>query len=164
MYIRLYVMAIVVCLSALSAGCALFRPGPAQVAEEYFELTRKKDAFAEQKKLFTKKLLEDLEKSLVMEDYKGRSFEADISGLPSTIQMFEGIKTVKIQKAAAVGDRAEVHATIYLYKNNEEVEFFFELLKEGGEWKINSINYTQDGRHEQRKSGPATRQIEGRAA
>jgi hypothetical protein len=164
MYIRLYVMAIVVCLSALSASCALFRPGPAQVAEEYFELTKKKDAFAEQKKLFTKKLLEDLEKSRLAEDYKGRSFEADISGLPSTIQMFGGIKTIKIQKAATVGDGAEVHATIYLYKDNEEVEFFFELLKEGDEWEINSINYTQDGWHEQRKSRPTTRQMKERGA
>ena len=141
MYTKLYVMATVICLSALSAGCALLRSRPAQVAEKYFELTKREGAFAEQKKLFTKKLLEDLEKSRLAEDYKGRSFEGEISGLPDTTQMLGGVKTIKIQKEVINGGRAEVHATIYLYKDNEEVNFFFELLKEGDEWKINSINY-----------------------
>ncbi len=125
---KVYVRTGVIYLIGLFAGCSLFTSSPSSIARKYL-VDGVKDGNANMQSLFT----------------QNRVSKAGVNKIRDLTRAmhvnFHEVTSIKIAKENVTGNMAEVDAEVTQDIAERPTTFTFTLVKEGGEWKIDQINF-----------------------
>jgi hypothetical protein len=134
MKFKVYLVTIIVLVAILSLISGHFRSGPSRTVRNYLELAGKEDKSTS--KLYSGKIQNEFHLTgKEVKDLGGlRAFE-DIA------PMCGGIPSIEVWGESIKGETAKV-VTTYNCKG-ASLDYRFTLIKEGGEWKIEAIDFLE---------------------